>query len=177
MKPIMQNGLAGMVASQPILNPALLGINLNYGKITALQKPATGTAPELNHSLKVVLIVDDDTDDQDFFIEAVSELDNGIKCVTAKNGLEALSMLQEKNEVPDYIFLDINMPCMNGKECLGEIRKIERLNRTPVVMLTTSQQPKDIDETRSLGATFFLSKPNSYNELKSSLSHLLFNGG
>ena len=74
---------------------------------------------------KQVLLVDDDIDDHEIFCMALENLENCYKCIFAKDGIEALEIL--KNEeifIPDIIFLDLNMPRMNGIDCLYEIKKI-----------------------------------------------------
>ena len=64
-----------------------------------------------------LLIVDDDEDDSDLFIEAVEEVDERIACNTAKNGLAALEWLRDsRHTLPDLIFLDISMPLLNGTD-------------------------------------------------------------
>lgn len=123
---------------------------------------------------KLIFIVDDDVDDKELFIEAVKELDDKIKCHTAWNGEDALEKLSLMDELPAYIFVDINMPKVNGKQFLGELMKQERFNKIPVIMLTTSHMEEDIDETRNLGATFFLTKPNTFKELKSYIDCIIY---
>ena len=79
---------------------------------------------------QTIMIVDDDDDDRQLFCEAVSEIDIGIKCVDAENGELALKYLQdERYTLPDFIFLDLNMPRLNGKQCLAEIKKLDHLKR------------------------------------------------
>jgi CheY-like chemotaxis protein len=73
--------------------------------------------------------------------------------------MEALSLLKDPSITPDYIFLDLNMPRMDGKECLKEIRKRNHLKEIPVIIFTTSAAEKDKDEAKRLGATSFITKP------------------
>lgn len=84
-------------------------------------------------------LIDDDSDDRDFFEIALEELDEKICLKTANNGIEALEFLKEANYTPDVIFMDINMPRMDGWECLAEIKKIEKLQSVPVIIYTTSE--------------------------------------
>jgi CheY-like chemotaxis protein len=70
------------------------------------------------------LLVDDDLDDQEIFLMTLEKINKNIKCLTANNGVEALSLLTQNSFVPDYIFLDVNMPKMNGIECLRSIKNI-----------------------------------------------------
>jgi CheY-like chemotaxis protein len=119
-------------------------------------------------------LVDDDVDDLEIFSLAVEDLNGSIRCVTAVDGIDALDKLRkDESFTPDYIFLDLNMPRMNGKQCLSEIKKIERLTSIPVIIYSTSSNRKDIDETLKLGATHFLTKPSSISILTRELSTLL----
>ena len=88
---------------------------------------------------------------------------------TAGNGIEALRMLQpqngEKPEVPQtrrLILLDLNMPKMNGLEFLHEIRNDEVLKRTPVIVLTTSDEDKDRIEAYNLNVAGYILKPVTF---------------
>jgi CheY-like chemotaxis protein len=65
-------------------------------------------------------------------------------------------------EHPDIIFLDINMPCVDGKQCLKEIRNNKELDKVPVVMFSTSNHEKDIEETFKNGANLYVSKPSFF---------------
>jgi CheY-like chemotaxis protein len=109
---------------------------------------------------KNIFLVEDDEDDQHFFIEAIKEIDKSICICVAKNGVEALNKLDNMNSLPDVIFMDINMPLMNGFECLTLLKKHIRLKTIPVVILTTSNNPKEAEVAKVLGAVFFLSKPS-----------------
>lgn len=108
---------------------------------------------------KTCLLVDDDEDDAEIFAIALNEANPDIKCLTAADGLEALEMLRDPSFIPDYIFLDLNMPLMTGKECLVEIRKRPHLLNTPVIIFSTSASQRDISETQNLGASCFITKP------------------
>ncbi|HEU5146580.1 MAG TPA: response regulator [Chryseosolibacter sp.] len=111
------------------------------------------------HQGKSCLLIDDDDDDKEIFCIALGEANPAVKCFTADNGLEALQMLRDGSLVPDYIFLDLNMPLMSGKECLVEIRKQNHLKNTPVIIYSTSASERDIQETSILGASGFITKP------------------
>jgi len=87
---------------------------------------------------KNVFLAEDDEDDQQFFIEAVKEIDNFICIYVANNGVEALAKLNNMLVLPDLIFMDINMPLMNGFECLTQLKRKIRFKNIPVVILTTS---------------------------------------
>jgi len=121
---------------------------------------------------KICFLIDDDIDDQEIFTLVLKSVNPAITCVTANDGIEAVAKLTtEATFNPDYIFLDLNMPRMSGKECLQEIKKIGRLNGTPIVIYSTSSEQKDILETRALGASDYLEKQSSIEELKNRLAH------
>ena len=123
---------------------------------------------------KIFFIVDDDIDDHEFFIKALEEIDSSIQCITAINGVEALQKLQRWiGPLPDFIILDLNLPGMNGKKCLAEIKKDKTLYDIPVVIYTTTSEKKIIKEMEALGAAYFISKPNNLSLLRDTLRHLL----
>jgi CheY-like chemotaxis protein len=120
----------------------------------------------------VVLSVDDDIDDLDLFREALKDVDKSIVCVSARSAQEALNILRDEDLRPDHIFLDINMPVMNGRECLEKIKENPKLENIPVVMYSTTSNSQEIKACKKLGAEF-LTKPNRYTDLVKSLSHIV----
>lgn len=123
---------------------------------------------------KVVVIIDDDSEDQEVFIDAVKEVDNSVLCLTFSDGEEALKIMKADGlEVPQLIFLDLNMPRFSGKQCLAELKKIKKLNSTPIIIYSTSTDIRDINETIRLGASHFLTKPFKFDDLRKSLSDIL----
>ena len=122
----------------------------------------------------VFFVVDDDADDRYIFIMALRCIRYKTKCITAKSGEDALELLRKNEEfTPDFIFLDINMPRVDGKECLVEIRKIERSKKIPIYMYSTSLAEKDRAETLSLGADDYFVKPYSIKILIDILSKII----
>lgn len=107
-------------------------------------------------ALKSILLIEDDKDDQDFFIEAISELENVSMYDIANNGQVALEMLDHPVAYPDFIFMDIDMPLMNGIECMCEMTKMPLVNKIPVIFLSSSTS--FMEKVRSLGAIAFLEK-------------------
>jgi CheY-like chemotaxis protein len=120
----------------------------------------------------VVLNVDDDQEDREFFCDALQEIDPSITCLVAASGMEALSLLQKQRPLPDYIFLDINMPMMDGKQCLKVLKSIPQIESIPVIMYSTSTDTREIKECYSLGAEDFLIKPHSFEKLVNDLSSI-----
>lgn len=119
-----------------------------------------------------ILLIDDDADDRFLFCEALKQVDDTIICETAEDGQEALVKLNGP-PLPNYIFLDLNMPVMSGFECLAHLKKIPDLEKTPVIIYSTSKNSVDIKRTASLGAAAYLKKPGDFNELCDKLQDIL----
>lgn len=127
--------------------------------------------------LKSLLLVDDDMDDQDIFRTALSEVAQSVLFTTANNGEEALRKLNGNHVHPDVIFLDINMPILNGFDTLVEIKKQERLRHIPVFIYSTSVRQQDIERARQLGAVNCIKKPSGFMEVCGFISKLLEEAG
>lgn len=121
----------------------------------------------------VILNIDDDKDDLEIFCDAIKEINPEIKCVAKQSAEEALNYLMNTDKLPNYIFLDINMPLMGGKACLREIRKVQRLSSIPVIVLSTTTNPREIDEFRRLGADF-MHKQSIYSRYVSKLKEKIY---
>jgi CheY-like chemotaxis protein len=114
----------------------------------------------INAAKPLWFIIDDDLDDQEIFTFATEKVNTSVVCTFARDGVEALEKIEEDlSFLPQCIFLDVNMPRMNGIECLIELRKIERLNSIPIFMCSTSADPRIIAQTKALGAADFIVKP------------------
>lgn len=121
-----------------------------------------------------ILIVDDDLDDIDMLRESILGINSEIECKTALDGVEALVILNTSAGFrPDYIFLDLNMPRMGGKELLAGIKNDNRFRDIPVFIYTTSRHDNDKKETLSLGADYFITKPNTIKELNEVIAFVL----
>lgn len=121
-----------------------------------------------------VFLIDDDFDDQEFFSIAVKKLDETNECHFAKDGEHGLGMVKaDENFTPQYIFIDYNMPRMNGLECLVEIRKIDRFSDTPIYMYSTTDNPVTMEQAKKLGATGFIVKPSGLQVLVELLKVIL----
>ncbi len=113
-----------------------------------------------------ILLADDDQDDRDIFAEAVSELNVKVELNFVKDGQQLMNYLTKAtDELPDIVFLDLNMPAKDGKECLKEIRTNNAFKDLPIVIYTTTNSLRDVDETHSLGANLFVRKPTSFKEV------------
>lgn len=120
----------------------------------------------------VILNVDDDQEDREFFCDALREIDPAISCLIAASGMEALALLKNQTILPDYIFLDINMPLMDGKQCLKALKSIPEFQQIPVIMYSTTTDTREIKECYKLGAEDFLIKPHSYEKLVHDLTSI-----
>jgi CheY-like chemotaxis protein len=112
-----------------------------------------------------ILCVDDDDDDATLMEAAVNQLNEGISFIKCYDAREALNLLAHSDSLPDLILLDVNMPLLNGFDCLREIRKIPAMREIPVVMISTSASPKDVATALEIGARRFLTKPNTYSQI------------
>ncbi|KQB42672.1 response regulator [Flavobacterium aquidurense] len=120
---------------------------------------------------KNILQIDDDYDDCNFFLEALEEV-SAAAYTAIHNPVHALQKLINNEIRPDLIFLDINMPFMNGMEVLTEIKKREVIKNIPIIIFSTSI-PLDIKtKIRDLGAIDFYTKPNDFKVLKNLLKNL-----
>ncbi len=107
-------------------------------------------------------------------MEAIHEVDGSIECHSSTSGEDALRELERETvALPDLIFLDLNMPKLNGKQVLKEIKRSHALQHVPVIMYSTSFAPHDIQEVTYLGAAFHLLKPSRFDDLCKSLRVIL----
>ncbi len=119
---------------------------------------------------KSCLLIDDDHDDQLVFTVAIKEIDDNILCITADDGFKALKKLEEEPGFkPDLIFLDLNLPGLNGIDCLTRIKSNPKIADIPVIIYSTSTRTEDIVTTKNLGATAFITKPSHLLELTKKL--------
>jgi CheY-like chemotaxis protein len=112
---------------------------------------------------QTILLVEDDVVDQMTVKRALKDIHVTNLLKIANNGEEALEFLMdETNELPGIILLDLNMPRMNGIEFLKIIKKNNRIKRIPVVVLTTSREEQDRINTFDLGIAGYMVKPVDY---------------
>ena len=122
---------------------------------------------------KLILIADDDNDDIDLLTEAILEDENDYKCVGFSNAHDLLNFLAISIKKSSAIFIDINMPGINGKECLKRIKSDLRFSSIPVVICSTSKNPSEIEQCMSLGANYYFIKPFVWKDWKNEISKLL----
>ena len=134
-------------------------------------KEAIETNIAANKIQRVVLLVDDDEDEHEIFLSALNSLGDEYMFVSAVSCDHALNILS--SVVPDVIFLDVNMPRVNGLKCLEEIRKIKKLAKVPVYIYSTGINSREGQKAIMLGAEDYIIKPNSINALSSILREIL----
>lgn len=128
------------------------------------------------HYERKCLLIDDDPDDHEIFRFALEGLNDPPECHYAYDGDQALELLQNISSfTPLFIFLDVNMPKMTGKQCLLEMKKIERLKIVPVYMYSTSKDEGLKEECIILGAHGFVVKPNKISLLTNIIDEVLLN--
>jgi CheY-like chemotaxis protein len=120
-----------------------------------------------------LMLIDDDDDDQELFRMAIRKIDQSLFCEIFDGALAALNYLGERRSLVDLIFLDLNMPVMDGKEFLKNIKRIENLRDIPVIIFSTTSNTQMLAETEALGATGYYTKPHSFEKLVSLLSSIL----
>lgn len=120
-----------------------------------------------------ILLIDDDSDDQEIFTWVIKSIDPQLMVDSASDGVEALDKLKDEHYQPDLIFLDLNMPRMHGLDCLKHIREVRRLDGCPVVVYSTSSNPQDIVKCRAAGANDYIVKGNEVSVIKQDLSQAL----
>jgi len=121
--------------------------------------------------VRTCLLIDDDIDDQELFELALQRIDKGIHVSFANNGAEGLNFLKENTSfTPDFIFLDINMPKMNGMQCLPEIKKLQHLRNSKIIMYSTTSNDVMKRTSKQLGADDFLVKPPKMATLVNNLT-------
>ena len=122
---------------------------------------------------KYILLADDDTDDCMFFANALEELKVPFKLKTVFDGEQLMNFLENNENLPDIIFLDMNMPCKNGFECLVEIRQSELYKMIPVIIISTSLDENIIKLLHENGAFFYIKKPSLFAHLKKLMSMVI----
>lgn len=122
-----------------------------------------------------LLLADDDEDDCDFFNEALSETGIDANLAMVHDGVELMNYIQNNNlqNLPDVIFLDLNMPRKNGIECLTEIKENEKFKNLPVIIFSTSLDSEIVDNLYKKGASYYIRKPGEFGKLKTVIEKAL----
>lgn len=111
------------------------------------------------------MYIDDDLEDREIFREAIGQISPSYVCNVAADGNQGLKVLQDFVVMPDFIFVDVNMPVMNGKQFLEKVKNTPVLRSIPVIMYSTTSFEQERNEYFKLGAKDVLVKPNTFNEI------------
>jgi CheY-like chemotaxis protein len=119
------------------------------------------------------LLIEDDADDQQIFISALSEAFPRAKCWIAENCRQALDRMHKRlAPIPDYIFMDWNLPAVNGMECILKIRD-SGINNASLFIISGSFPPASPEELLQMGIRSVVSKQNSIPDLVAELHHVI----
>ena len=123
---------------------------------------------------KHILLIDDDVDELKIFMDALHDVPGSFKCTYAANAAQGLDMLKYLH--PNYMFVDFNLPVMNGIDLLTEIRKDPKLDEIPVFLYSTTITPQTKVMAMHLGAAGCIEKPSSVGMMRSVLCNVLVTG-
>jgi len=119
---------------------------------------------------KYILLIDDDEDEMDIFSEALDEIQNPMSCIQSTSASAAMSVLNYL--IPDFIFLDLNMPGINGLRCLEEIRKVKNLTDVPVILYSNFVNEDTFKKAIEAGAAACIKKPKKIDTLAEILKEI-----
>ncbi|MDP5199470.1 response regulator [Flavobacterium sp. DG2-3] len=121
-----------------------------------------------------LLLADDDEDDCLFFKEALDEITVGTTLSMVHDGVQLMNHLKNTiSNLPDVLFLDLNMPLKNGLECLAEIKADENLKNLPIIIFSTSLDGEIVNKLYQKGASFYIRKPGEFAKLKTVIEKAL----
>ncbi len=128
----------------------------------------------VNSEIMNIVLADDDADDRNLFSAALEEINADTRLTMFKNGTELMEYLNTPGRLlPHIIFLDLNMPGKNGRQCLAEIRDDHQFNDISIAIYSTSNAEDDIVATLSGGANVYIHKPDDFEKLKDIVKHVL----
>ena len=118
-----------------------------------------------------ILLVDDDHEEAELFTAALKSVDQTIQFVPAEDGVDLLDSIRKHK--PDIVFIDINMPFLNGIECLKAVRSDPEFKYLPIIMYSTSNNQKNIIDSFNNNANLYIVKPDSYRGIIIALEKVL----
>ena len=119
-----------------------------------------------------ILVVEDDADDSFMLMRQLEKAQIDDQVTVIENGQRALAFLEEANEMPLAMFLDLRLPGLSGLDLLEKMKKDPRFESIPVIIMTGSTNPNDVAECKRLGATAFLEKPIALTDFIKTVAHL-----
>lgn len=128
----------------------------------------------MNLKQLTVLLADDDIDDCSFFLKTVENFPISTYYKAVHDGEQLMKQLTNKtNELPNVLFLDLNMPRKNGLECLKEIKLNKLLEQLPVIIFSTSFDQEVVNVLYENGAQYFIRKPSDFLQYQKIIHKLL----
>lgn len=122
--------------------------------------------------IKTIWLADDNEDDCEVFSDALTEYANPPQLTYLKNDQDVVTRLKAHRQLPDLVFLDVNVPFKGGMEALKEIKQDDELRLLPVIVLSTVAYVPMIDIAYQLGARLFVKKTRNYHEFKVMLDEI-----
>ena len=120
-----------------------------------------------------LLLIEDDAIERMKFQRVLSKIDSKHILTEAKNGEEAISLLNSNHNLPDIILLDLNMPRMNGIEFLEKLSLHKKIKYIPIIILTTSENRDDLLECYKIGVAGYIIKPLKYEDYETKIKLVL----
>lgn len=123
---------------------------------------------------KTAILIDDDRDDLELLEEAIKQVDDSVKCISYLFCDDAVrKIINDHSLVPNYIFIDMNMPRLNGNQCLRQLRGDPKLKNVPITMLSTSMPAPVAEVLKENGASFTFEKPINFEDYEPILKRIL----
>jgi DNA-binding response OmpR family regulator len=122
-----------------------------------------------------VYLVDDDSEEAELFQDAMSQIDIAIKVFWYNNVMDAMDALMGEKKMPEFLFLDLNLPKVSGKDMLRLLRQNEITSVLPIVIYSTSISKMDIEDITPYNVSRFLQKPEDFNSLCRELGNVVLN--
>jgi CheY-like chemotaxis protein len=122
---------------------------------------------------QLILLVEDNPDDEELTLRALRKQNIANEIVVARDGVEALDYLTKAdNPLPNLVLLDLNLPKVGGLEVLQRMRSETRTRFLPVVVLTSSDEDRDLIDGYRLGANSYVRKPVDFNQFLDAVRNL-----
>jgi CheY-like chemotaxis protein len=122
---------------------------------------------------KMILLIDDDYDDIDIFCHALLKSNLPFYCISMSTVENALTFLENTLMEPEFIFVDIHMPVISGKECLKLLKANPKYKHIPIIIYSTTKLKTEIEEVYGLGADYFVTKPPTFELMVHVITRIL----
>jgi len=125
-----------------------------------------------------ILLIEDDEGDIDLILEVMKDIRKGLSITVVRDGSEAMDLLRSLDDtmlpvLPRLIMVDLNVPRVDGRELIRLLKSDERLRIIPIIVFTTSDDPRDVQLTYDLGANCYITKPSGVEIFSSTMDCLI----